>query len=97
MYEILGSVWYTPPVVNLMDDALFKTTAELVLSIGVVAIKTEAPVPSAYAWKVYIGYGIHGDDQKADEQHIAANGMPINDKYVACAYFPQLPVSGYVQ
>jgi hypothetical protein len=92
-YEILGSAWYTPPVVNLMDDHLFGTTKQLGMSIGVVAIKSG----SEGHWKAYIGFGIHGDDQKADEQHIAANGMPLGDKHVACAYFPELPVKGYTQ
>lgn len=86
-YTILGSVWYTPPITNIIFDGMFGIGQHL--SVGVVAIKS-----SDNKWKAYLGYGVTGEQWK-DEQHIATNGVKIT-KAVACATFPKLDPKRFI-
>jgi hypothetical protein len=53
--------------------------------IGIVAVDN-----NGFGWKVYIGLGLgFGNNQKDDEQFIAANGFPVG-KSIALASFPEL-------
>lgn len=86
-YEILGTRCWTPALVNVLFDAIVGPTADL--CIVVVAIESHLN-----EWKCYIGYGA-GKDELQDQQHVAANGMPIGDKAIACAMFPNLDPEGF--
>lgn len=80
-YKILGSHYWTPPkpfmtVLDPVDNNM---------CIGIVAIESHTDG----SWKCYVGCGA-GDNDKLDEQLIAANGMPIGNKSAACGFFPHL-------
>lgn len=87
-YKILGSDWFTPPLVGILFDALTGISENI--CIGVVAIET-----GDGKWKAYIGYGVTGDKEK-DEQSIAANGVKLIPKSIAVAHFPALNPEDFV-
>jgi hypothetical protein len=85
-YEILGGVWYTPPIVDIVTDA---KVGGAPLCVGVVAIKTHG------GWKCYLGFGGKDVPEELDAQFIAGNGVKVS-KEVACAHFPNLKPEEFI-
>lgn len=76
-YDIIGSVFYTPPANGIVREAE--------LNIGVVAIRR---AHDKTKWRAFIGFGTTGSED-ADEQLVAAHGTALK-KEIAIAYFPSL-------
>lgn len=88
IYTIIDSKWWTPPLNNVLFDAIMGNTN---ICIGVVAIESDQ---AEGAWKCYIGYG-RGVDAPSDEQRIAGNGMPLGSAAAAHGFFPSLDIEKY--
>lgn len=79
-YKILGAKWFTPPAPTWFGVAMHTG-----LSIGIIAVESYKDG----SWKCYVGYGL-GVDERADEQNIAAHGMPFGNGDAAAAFFGHL-------
>lgn len=87
-YDIIDSVWWSPPLNDLITDAI--TGASRNLQIGIVAIRSG---PDG-AWKCYIGHGTTGD-QTQDELRVAEHGMPLGSAAAAVGFFPSQDIKKY--